>query len=466
MSANANTFYQAYLDLEALQVRNAAAAAQAAEQRVRHNASVDEANSKERQRHTDAVALTTKQYQSAATTSAEKTTLTVDALDQQFNALGQSASSKGAIAAGGFTPNGQIPTFTTARALDKGLGELIESKLGIERTLAQLRLQLEQEAKKTKATTLDQITLAIVGAGLLLAILAGANPIAAVALISAATIMQFRLGRRPSALINKRSINHPNLVTDTRARSGFTRKLAGCYILVGLTITALVSAELAHVFPFWSRMHLWRWIPAGSYYSSGEEPLNGIYMWLLFWPTYVYGIFLLISGFKRSARTPISIPTQQVAGGYTTVPSRARGSRGAPAVEQPAGETDSHGNPLQWRPVLKHEWVNEALRDPERFFPTELRTRVHQRAGRHCEAVYYDPFRTEWMRCASPSQESDHIYPHAIGGRSISTNAQALCQKCNVQKGALVPTAAYVAALQHSRQGYFPGGESPIVRKS
>jgi hypothetical protein len=455
MSADVKALYQAYLDFEALPAKNAAAAAQAAERRARHVESGQQAIRKERQRHAAAVSLRNEQHQSAVATAEEKTTRAIEALDQRLDALTRSASGKGAVAAGGFAASGRPLSFSAAEALDTRLGELSENKRGIEHSLAQLRLQLEREAGYAKAAGRDRVTWSILGMGLMLAIVTGANAIAAAALIAAATAMQFRLGRGPSAFMNKRFEKRPILAADARARSGLTRKLASCYILLGLTATAMVSAAFVDEFPFWSRLHLWR-----------EEPFTAFYMLLLFWPPYLYGIFLLINGSVRSAGSRIRLPGPQSAGGYTPAPPVAAGGRGTPVPAPQPGETDDRGHPLQWRPVLKHEWVDEALRDPERLFSAGLRKRVHERAGRQCEAVYYDPFRTEWKRCTSRSQEADHIYPHATGGRSTPANAQALCQKCNVQKGVSVPTAAYVAALQDSRQGYFPSGESPTVRKA
>lgn len=466
MSADVKALYQAYIDFEAQPAKNAAAAAQAAERRARHVESGQQAISKERQRHAAAVSLRNEQHQSAVATAEEKTTRAIEALDQRLDALTRSASGKGVVAAGGFTASGRPLSFSAAEALDTGLGQLSENKRGIEDSLAQLRLQLEREAGYAKAAARDRVTWSILGMGLILAIVTGANAIAAAVLIAAATAMQVRLGRGPSAFMNKRFEKRPILAADARARSGLTRKLASCYILLGLTATAMVSAAFVDTFPFWSRLHLWRWLPADSHFLPGDAPFTAIYMLLLFWPPYLYGVFLLISGSVRSAGTRIRIPTPQSAGGYTPAPPGAGGRPGTPVPVPQARETDDRGHPLQWRPVLKHEWVSEALRDPERIFAAGLRKRVHERAGGQCEAVYYDPFRTEWKRCTSRSQESDHIYPHATGGRSTPANAQALCQKCNVQKGVSVPTAAYVAALQNSRQGYFPSGESPTVRKA
>lgn len=465
MSADVRALYRAYLDFESLPAKNAAAAAQAAERRARHVESGRQAISKERQRHAAAVSLMNEQHQSAVATAEEKTTRAIEALDQRLEALTRSASGKGAVAAGGFAASGRPLSFSTAEALDKRLGELFDNKGGIEHSLAQLRLQLEREAGYAKAAGRDRVTWSILGMGLMLAIVMGANAIAAAALIAAATAMQVRFGRGPSAFMNKRFEKRPILAADARARSGLTRKLASCYILLGLTATAMVSAAFVDEFPFWSRLHLWRWLPADSHFSRGEEPFTAFYMLLLFWPPYLYGIFLLINGTVRSAGSRIRLPGPQSASGYTP-PRVAADGRGTPVPPPQAAETDDRGHPLQWRPVLKHEWVDEAVRDPERLFSAGLRKRVHERAGNQCEAVYYDPFRTEWKRCTSRSQEADHIYPHATGGRSTPANAQALCQKCNVQKGVSVPTAAYVAALQTSRQGYFPRGESPTVRKA
>lgn len=468
MSADVKALYQSYLDFEALQAKNTAAAAQAAEQRVRHVAIGQQAVSTERQRHAGAAALRNEQHKSAVTAVEERTARAIEPLDQLYNALARSASVKGAVAAGGIAASGRSPSFSAAQTLDKSLGMLIENKRGIEHSLVQLQSQLKREAGYAKAAARDRVTWSVLGLGLILAFVAGANPIAVAVLIAAATAMQVRLGRGPSAFMNKRFEKRPILAADARARSGLTRKLASGYILLGLTATAMVSAASVDVFPFWSRLDLWRWLPADSHFLPGDEPFTALFMLLLFWPPYLYGIFLLISGSVRSAGTRIRIPTPAppFAGGYTPVPSGAGGGRGTPMPAPRAGETDDRGNPLQWRPALKYEWVDEALRDPERLFSTGLRKRVHERAGRQCEAVYYDPFRKEWKRCTSRSQESDHIYPHAVGGRSTPANAQALCQKCNVQKGASVPTAAYVAALQDSRKGYFPSGESPTVRKA
>lgn len=465
MTADIKALYTAYNAFNALPAENKQAADVAASTRARNVADAKQARNAEQQRHAASTSSATAKFQSSVQAIEARTAKTGGVLDEQLDHLTSSASAKGVVPSGGVAASGRAPSFSAVEALDVRLGEYIESKRGTEASLLQLRALLERELTHGTAVKRDRVTWFILVAGLLLALIIGANALAPIVLITAATIMQFRLGRGPSASMNRRIEKRPVLASDARARSGVTRRLGGLYILVGLTATAVLSSILVDVFPYWSRLHLWRWLPDNSHFSQGDEPLNALYMMLLFWPPYLYGIILLLNGLVRSAGSKIRIPKQQFVNGYPVDPVSGTAGQSNWAPPPPPGEVDDRGNPLQWRTVLKHEWVDESLRDPERLFPAEVRKRVHERAGRRCEAIYYDPFRTQWKRCTSRSQESDHVYPHATGGRSTLANAQALCQMCNVQKGALVPTVAYVQALQEARKAYFPAGESPVVRK-
>lgn len=132
-----------------------------------------------------------------------------------------------------------------------------------------------------------------------------------------------------------------------------------------------------------------------------------------------------------------------------------------------------HGGHLPWAPPQPHQFADAGARDPQRMFTSEQAAEIRRRAGNRCEAVYWDwtanSMAGGWMRCAvrsgagAPPLEADHVVPHAVGGRSVVENGQALCHQHNVQKGTQIPTRAYIDALVESRRTYFPAGADPHI---
>ena len=64
------------------------------------------------------------------------------------------------------------------------------------------------------------------------------------------------------------------------------------------------------------------------------------------------------------------------------------------------------------------------------------------RAWRQTRAMvlYRDAFTCQ--RCGSPANHVDHVQPVLVGGSSDPSTLQALCQPCNLAKGAEPPAAA------------------------
>ncbi len=54
--------------------------------------------------------------------------------------------------------------------------------------------------------------------------------------------------------------------------------------------------------------------------------------------------------------------------------------------------------------------------------------------------LYRDAYRCQ--RCGSAANHVDHVHPVLFGGTDDVANLQALCERCNLAKGAEPPEAA------------------------
>ena len=98
-----------------------------------------------------------------------------------------------------------------------------------------------------------------------------------------------------------------------------------------------------------------------------------------------------------------------------------------------------------------------AWRDPRRDFTAAERSAIFARAGGRCE------HRGFVLRCRRAAQHADHISPWATGGPTSVANAQALCARHNLSKGARRPSRWYIARLERARRRYFPPGAAVDV---
>ena len=98
-----------------------------------------------------------------------------------------------------------------------------------------------------------------------------------------------------------------------------------------------------------------------------------------------------------------------------------------------------------------------AWRDPRRDFTAAERSAIFARAGGRCE------HRGFILRCRRTAQHADHVWPWATGGPTSVANAQALCARHNLSKGARRPTRWYLARLERARRRYFPPGTTVDV---
>ena len=97
-------------------------------------------------------------------------------------------------------------------------------------------------------------------------------------------------------------------------------------------------------------------------------------------------------------------------------------------------------------------------RDPQRAFSEAQRQAIFARAGQRCEHVS-----ALGLRCRTVPSHADHVHPWSKGGATTLANAQALCQRHNLQKASRVPSAWYLHRLERRRQRYFPPGEPASV---
>jgi hypothetical protein len=90
--------------------------------------------------------------------------------------------------------------------------------------------------------------------------------------------------------------------------------------------------------------------------------------------------------------------------------------------------------------------------DARRFSKSDNREGF-MRAGNRCEMEGF-----LWFRCSGKAEHGDHHYPHSRGGSSTLDNFVAACGKCNMSKGAKIPTRFATWRLVQRRRGYFPKG--------
>lgn len=100
-----------------------------------------------------------------------------------------------------------------------------------------------------------------------------------------------------------------------------------------------------------------------------------------------------------------------------------------------------------------------ATRDPLRAFTPAQRLEIARRAGGTCE---YKPM--IGRRCQAPGTHADHIYPHSLGGLTITENGAWLCRGCNLRKSNKPPTALEIWRMERRRRHYFAATDSPKIR--
>lgn len=98
-----------------------------------------------------------------------------------------------------------------------------------------------------------------------------------------------------------------------------------------------------------------------------------------------------------------------------------------------------------------------APKDPQRLFTKEQRMAARERAGGQCE--FEGPF---FRRCTRTGEHGDHYFPHTKGGATNQANHVWACAKCNLSKGAKVPTLWHKIRLERRRRKYFPDS-MPVV---
>jgi len=105
--------------------------------------------------------------------------------------------------------------------------------------------------------------------------------------------------------------------------------------------------------------------------------------------------------------------------------------------------------------LSKSRGSRSGWRDPRRNFSPAERSIIFARAGGRCE------HRGLFFRCRNTAMHADHVRPWSAGGPTVLSNAQALCQRHNLQKGARRPSRWYLARLARARQSYIaPGGST------
>lgn len=97
--------------------------------------------------------------------------------------------------------------------------------------------------------------------------------------------------------------------------------------------------------------------------------------------------------------------------------------------------------------------TRQTQRDPQRLFTVAQRSLGRDLAGGRCEHA-----NLLGVRCHRPGAHGDHIYPWSKGGATIQSNFAWLCAAHNLSKGARVPSALQIRALQRRRRRYYPDG--------
>lgn len=92
-------------------------------------------------------------------------------------------------------------------------------------------------------------------------------------------------------------------------------------------------------------------------------------------------------------------------------------------------------------------------KDGARLYSERDRNIGFARAGGRCEMEGF-----LWFRCSRAAKHGDHHYPHSRGGATTMQNFVAACAKCNMSKGAKVPTRMASKRMENRRRKYFPKG--------
>ena len=80
----------------------------------------------------------------------------------------------------------------------------------------------------------------------------------------------------------------------------------------------------------------------------------------------------------------------------------------------------------------------------QRLFTQAQRNAIYLLSGGHCAMCGFRIWPGNW--------HADHIKPFSKGGLTVMANAQALCPKCNLVKG---------ANMEYNPADYFPSGSEP-----
>lgn len=97
-------------------------------------------------------------------------------------------------------------------------------------------------------------------------------------------------------------------------------------------------------------------------------------------------------------------------------------------------------------------------KDSRRLYSDRDKLIGFARAGKRCEMEGF-----LWFRCSRKAEHGDHHYPHSRGGATSMKNFVAACAKCNISKGAKVPSRFATKRMERRRRGYFPSGVEVTV---
>lgn len=101
---------------------------------------------------------------------------------------------------------------------------------------------------------------------------------------------------------------------------------------------------------------------------------------------------------------------------------------------------------------------DRGARDPRRMFTAHERAAAFTLAGSQCE---YD----RWLlwRCTRTAEHGDHFFPWSKGGATSMRNQVAACPRCNLSKGARMPSAWQRARISARRRRYYPAAGDVTV---
>lgn len=96
--------------------------------------------------------------------------------------------------------------------------------------------------------------------------------------------------------------------------------------------------------------------------------------------------------------------------------------------------------------------------DAQRLYTKQEKLQGFARAGGRCEMESF-----LWFRCRRRAEHGDHHYPHSRGGATTMGNFVAACARCNMSKGAKVPSLLASKRMENRRKSYFPKGVNVTV---